>query len=448
MNGPRAPGRPARRAHPPLRRHMRARRRHARHPERLHGRADRAGRRRQIVAARHRRRRPPHPDRPGRGARRRHGRRAPSRLRSAPRIAYMPQGLGKNLYPDLSVRENIEFFGRLFGQSRDERDRRIAELLDSTGLAPFPDRPARKLSGGMRQKLGLCCALIHDPDLLILDEPTTGVDPLSRRQFWDLIDACVRRRPGMSVMVATAYMEEAERFDWLVAMNAGRVLATGSPARNQGAHRRDHGRGCVHRAACRSAARRRPRPAIPPRRPGDHEAVIVARDLTCRFGDFTAVDRVSFTIERGEIFGFLGSNGCGKTTTMKMLTGLLPATSGEALLFGRADRCRRHALAQPRRLHVAVVFALHRADGPSESRSACAAVPSAARQGEAADRRAGPVASDLVRLSRSARVGACRWASASGCRSRSRSSTSRRCSSSTSRHPGSIRWRATSSGRC
>ena len=142
----------------------------------------------------------------------------------------MPQGLGKNLYADLSVRENIEFFGRLFGQSRSERDWRISELLQSTGLAPFSDRPAKKLSGGMRQKLGLCCSLIHDPDLLILDEPTTGVDPLSRRQFWELIDRMRSRRQGMSVVVATAYMEEAERFDWLVAMNAGRVLATGSPA--------------------------------------------------------------------------------------------------------------------------------------------------------------------------------------------------------------------------
>ena len=126
-----------------------------------------------------------------------------------PRIAYMPQGLGKNLYPDLSVRENIEFFSRLFGQSRDERRWRIAELLDSTGLAPFEGRPAKKLSGGMRQKLGLCCSLIHDPDLLILDEPTTGVDPLSRRQFWELIERIRARRPGMSVIVATAYMEEA-----------------------------------------------------------------------------------------------------------------------------------------------------------------------------------------------------------------------------------------------
>ena len=152
------------------------------------------------------------------------------RTQLCPRVAYMPQGLGRNLYPDLSVRENIAFFGRLFGQAGTERSWRTAELLDATGLAPFGDRPAKKLSGGMRQKLGLCCALIHDPDLLILDEPTTGVDPLSRRQFWTLIDLMRTRRPSMSVVVATAYMEEAERFDWLIAMNAGRVLASGSPA--------------------------------------------------------------------------------------------------------------------------------------------------------------------------------------------------------------------------
>jgi len=136
-----------------------------------------------------------------------------------PRIAYMPQGLGRNLYMTLSVFENVDFFGRLFGQSRAERQWRIEELLTSTGLAPFADRPAGKLSGGMKQKLGLCCALIHDPDLLILDEPTTGVDPLSRRQFWELIDRIRSRREGMSVLVATAYMDEAEGFDWLVAMD-------------------------------------------------------------------------------------------------------------------------------------------------------------------------------------------------------------------------------------
>jgi ribosome-dependent ATPase len=252
-----------------------------------------------------------------------------------PRIAYMPQGLGKNLYADLSVRENIEFFGRLFGQSRAERDSRISELLESTGLAPFSDRPAKKLSGGMRQKLGLCCSLIHDPDLLILDEPTTGVDPLSRRQFWELIERMRLRRDGMSVIVATAYMEEAERFDWLAAMNDGKVLATGSPA----ALKTSTGAKTVEDAFIALLPERQRgdhhRLQIPPHSASGAAPIITAHDLTCRFGDFTAVDQVNFTIDRGEIFGFLGSNGCGKTTTMKMLTGLLPPTSGEALLFGK-----------------------------------------------------------------------------------------------------------------
>ena len=252
-----------------------------------------------------------------------------------PRIAYMPQGLGRNLYPDLSIRENIEFFGRLFGQSRTERRWRITDLLDSTGLARFADRQTKKLSGGMRQKLGLCCSLIHDPDLLILDEPTTGVDPLSRRQFWELIERIRSRAAGMSVVVATAYMEEAERFDWLVAMNAGKVIAAGPPAELKNRT----GEPTIEAAFVELLPERQRAGhyglTIPPRRLVDTEPVIVARELTCRFGDFTAVDHVSFAIERGEIFGFVGSNGCGKTTTMKMLTGLLPASEGIALLFGR-----------------------------------------------------------------------------------------------------------------
>ncbi len=251
-----------------------------------------------------------------------------------PRIAYMPQGLGKNLYPDLSVRENIEFFARLFGQSRAERAWRIAELLESTGLAAFADRPAKKLSGGMRQKLGLCCALIHDPDLLILDEPTTGVDPLSRRQFWELIERMRARRPGMTVLVATAYMEEAERFDLLVAMNAGKVLAVGSPAELKARTNAETVEQAFIALLPQGERDGQAVLEIPPRHSGEGETVITARDLTCRFGDFTAVDRVSFAIERGEIFGFVGSNGCGKTTTMKMLTGLLAPSEGEALLFG------------------------------------------------------------------------------------------------------------------
>jgi ribosome-dependent ATPase len=258
-----------------------------------------------------------------------------ARVSICPRIAYMPQGLGKNLYPDLSVRENIEFFSRLFGQSRGEREWRIKELLESTGLAPFADRPAKKLSGGMRQKLGLCCSLIHDPDLLILDEPTTGVDPLSRRQFWDLIDRLRGRRTGMSVIVATAYMEEAARFDWLIGMNDGKILATGSPSDLKA----QTGTQSIESAfVALLPQRHRSTAGHPIDRPLDPgtEPVIVAKDLTCRFGDFTAVDRVSFSIRRGEIFGFVGSNGSGKTTTMKMLTGLLPATEGEALIFGEA----------------------------------------------------------------------------------------------------------------
>ncbi|MDJ1160075.1 ribosome-associated ATPase/putative transporter RbbA [Chelatococcus sp. SYSU_G07232] len=257
------------------------------------------------------------------------------RVATSARIAYMPQGLGRNLYPTLSVFENLDFFGRLFGQPRRERERRIAELLAATGLDPFPDRPAGKLSGGMKQKLGLCCALIHDPDLLVLDEPTTGVDPLSRRQFWDLIEGMRARRPHMSVLVATAYMEEAERFDWLAAMDDGRVIAAGTPD----AVRRQAGAQTLEEAFVallppEKRARHSPL-AARPRLAADGPAAIEAEGLTCRFGDFTAVDHVSFRIGRGEIFGFLGSNGCGKTTTMKMLTGLLPASEGTAKLFGR-----------------------------------------------------------------------------------------------------------------
>ncbi|MBP6604107.1 MAG: ribosome-associated ATPase/putative transporter RbbA [Nitrospira sp.] len=252
-----------------------------------------------------------------------------------PRIAYMPQGLGGNLYATLSVFENVDFFGRLFGQNREEREWRIKDLLHSTGLTPFRDRPAGKLSGGMKQKLGLCCSLIHDPDLLILDEPTTGVDPLSRRQFWDLVDRIRKRRAGMSVLVATAYMEEAERFDWLVAMDAGKVLATGSPAELKGRLNVRTLEDAFVSLLPEEKRRGHSAIAIPPRRRHEGPPAIEAHELTMRFGTFTAVDHVSFRIERGEIFGFLGSNGCGKTTTMKMLTGLLPASEGDARLFDR-----------------------------------------------------------------------------------------------------------------
>lgn len=252
-----------------------------------------------------------------------------------PCIAYMPQGLGKNLYPTLSVEENLQFFARLFGHDAAERRRRIDELTRSTGLHAFLDRPAGKLSGGMKQKLGLCCALVHDPDLLILDEPTTGVDPLARAQFWELIAHLRRNRPGMSVVVATAYMDEAQRFDWLVAMDDGRILATGTPQDLLSRTAADDLEAAFI-ALLPEVKRRSHRPVeIPPlHAEAEDDIAIEARDLTMRFGDFVAVDHVSFRIRRGEIFGFLGSNGCGKSTTMKMLTGLLPASEGRALLFG------------------------------------------------------------------------------------------------------------------
>ena len=252
------------------------------------------------------------------------------------RIAYMPQGLGRNLYPTLSVFDNIDFFGRLFGQGEAERRARIDELLKATGLDPFGDRPCGKLSGGMKQKVSLCCSLMHDPDFLVLDEPTTGVDPLSRRQFWELIDSIRERRPLMSVIVATAYMDEASRFDWLAAMDEGKVIAHGAPKE-------------ILERAKKSTLDDAFIALLPPEKRGQHQEVIVrpraesddqtpaieADGLTRRFGDFVAVDHVSFRIGRGEIFGFLGSNGCGKTTTMKMMTGLLPVTEGSAKLFGK-----------------------------------------------------------------------------------------------------------------
>ena len=250
------------------------------------------------------------------------------------RIAFMPQGLGHNLYPDLSIKENIRFFATLFGLRRAEREVRMASLLAATDLADFADRPAGKLSGGMKQKLGLCCALIHDPDLLILDEPTTGVDPLARRHFWDLIETVRADRPHLTLLVATAYMEEAEQFEQCLMMDRGRLIASGltqelaavTPSgKLDNAFTHYQGAGAVKVEPLQ----------ITPFAPDKHEIVIKATDLTLRFGDFTAVNNVSFEIKRGEIFGFLGSNGCGKTTTMKVLTGLLPATEGEAWLLGK-----------------------------------------------------------------------------------------------------------------
>ncbi|RAU42268.1 MULTISPECIES: ribosome-associated ATPase/putative transporter RbbA [unclassified Pseudomonas] len=251
------------------------------------------------------------------------------------RIAFMPQGLGNNLYPDLSVEENVRYFAALFSLSSDQIHERVQTLLLATDLLRFQDRRAGKLSGGMKQKLGLCCALIHDPELLILDEPTTGVDPLSRRHFWELIEQVRLQRPHLTILVATAYMEEAEQFEHCLMLDQGRLIAAGSRAALAAStpsgkldHAFTHFQGRTPRIA--------PAPQVLESQQSDkHIIAIEARALTLRFGDFTAVDNVSFSIGKGEIFGFLGSNGCGKTSTMKVLTGLIPATTGTATLLGK-----------------------------------------------------------------------------------------------------------------
>jgi len=261
------------------------------------------------------------------------------------RIGYMPQGLGLNLYEDLTVDDHLQFFAELRGVPADQfRDHR-ATLLDITRLAPATDRLARHLSGGMRQKLGLACALIHLPDVLLLDEPTTGVDPLSRQDFWHIINRLSRERQ-ITVLLATPYLDEAERCHRLALMNRGRILALGSPE----ALKAEFGRGISDQISIEdvfvrllTAEERGAGQASlhPPDAAGtSHAAVshgvpaISVDALTKRFGNLTAVNEVSFTVDPGEIFGFLGPNGAGKTTTIKMLTGLLRPTRGSARVAG------------------------------------------------------------------------------------------------------------------
>ncbi len=252
------------------------------------------------------------------------------------KVAFMPQGLGKNLYLTLSIYENVDFHARMFGLSRQQRKARIARLLKATGLSPFANRAAGKLSGGMKQKLSLCCALVHSPDLLILDEPTTGVDPLSRRQFWQLVADLRTETPDMTVIVATAYIDEAENFEYVLAMDDGKVIADNATRQVIADTDSDN----LEQAYVK---------LLPPEKRGavnglyippfeqipNESPAIIAEGLTKKFGDFTSVDNVSFIIPKGEIFGFLGSNGCGKSTTMKMLTGLLDPTKGTATLLGQ-----------------------------------------------------------------------------------------------------------------
>jgi ABC-2 type transport system ATP-binding protein len=336
------------------------------------------------------------------------------------RIAYMPQRFG--LYEDLSVEENLDLYADLHGVTDAERRARYPQLMEMTQLAPFMDRLAGRLSGGMKQKLGLACTLVRSPELLLLDEPTVGVDPLSRRELWEIVDGLVRN-DGLTVLVSTSYLDEAERCDRTVVLHRGKVLAEGPPeevtrlaegrtflvdpppgkgARALQAELLDDPQiidavpdgGSVRLVAADAGAapaspalKQAPAQPTPPRfedgfmvvlkRTDQAEAekastitlaqplekhggqvVVEVKDLVRRFGAFTAVDHISFEVHRGEIFGLLGPNGAGKTTTFRMLCGLL-AASGGGLRVAGADLLRAGAAARQRIGYMAQKFSLY-----------------------------------------------------------------------------------------
>ena len=327
----------------------------------------------------------------------------------------MPQRFG--LYEDLSVQENLDLYADLHGVGIDERRERYPPLMEMTALGPFLQRLAGRLSGGMKQKLGLACTLIRSPELLLLDEPTVGVDPLSRRELWAIILQLVNQQ-GLTVLVSTSYLEEAERCHHVVALHEGKVLADGSPEDVSGLaagrvflakpHAGRTPRGMQARmlddpevidavpeggrvrlvmaaepsAATFDSASMTPalerfedgfmillhritpdRPPVsmtlerPPPAEGD-QLVVEVDDLVRQFGAFTAVDHVSFAVRRGEIFGLLGPNGAGKTTTFRMLCGLLPPTHGTLRVAG-VDLHTARAAARQRLGYVAQKFALY-----------------------------------------------------------------------------------------
>ncbi|QOX80087.1 ABC transporter ATP-binding protein [Trichlorobacter lovleyi] len=248
------------------------------------------------------------------------------------RVGYMSQRFG--LYPDLTVLENIRFHADIFGVPKAEWTARAERLLTMSGLAPFTGRRAGALSGGMKQKLGLCCALIHTPEVLFLDEPTNGVDPVSRRDFWRILDTLLEE--GVTIVVATAYLDEAERCHRVGLLHHGKLLACDRP----------HNLKALADPAIQNptledvfitvlgegadtAVRRRPAPELQSAAP----AVTLNR-LTRRFGTFVAVNSISLSVPKGEIFGFLGPNGAGKSTTIRMLCGILEPTSGSGCVAG------------------------------------------------------------------------------------------------------------------
>jgi ABC-2 type transport system ATP-binding protein len=252
------------------------------------------------------------------------------------RIGYMSQRFG--LYPDLTVAENIAFYADIFGVPTKERAARTERLLAFSNLTPFRRRLAGNLSGGMKQKLGLACALIHTPRVLFLDEPTNGVDPVSRRDFWRILYQLVRE--GVTLFVSTAYLDEAERCNRLALLHEGRLLGIGTP---------DEVRSLMPSSVA-NRLRSAPDEAVAP--------AVEVRDLHKHFGGFKAVAGVSFSVRRGEIFGFLGPNGAGKSTTIRMLCGLLSPTSGSGSVDG-LDIVRDTELIRTRIGYMSQKFSLY-----------------------------------------------------------------------------------------
>ncbi len=310
------------------------------------------------------------------------------------RIGLMPQGIGLVLYKNLTVAEHLEFFARIRNLKeddgfRDYRDR----LLHMAGLAEFTDRPAGKLSGGMMQKLSLICTLLHRPKLLILDEPTTGVDPLSRLELWNILDE-IRRNEGTVALVSTAYMQEAARMDKVLLFDGGEIIARGTAqelAESVRPYTYDSV-GCPDGRCIRTAhatysleplQTNRKEPTLealffvnalrrnklpPPVRVNPREnpepipdVVMEAKGLTKRFGDFVADDHIDMRLNGGEILGLLGANGAGKTTFIKMLLGLYPIDEGELTLLGHPIRSARDRQSLKARIgYVSQHFALYK----------------------------------------------------------------------------------------
>ena len=236
------------------------------------------------------------------------------------RVGYMP---GKfSLYQDLTVRENLEFFATLFGTTVNEGYDSIKAIYSQ--IERFDRRKAGALSGGMKQKLALCCALVHNPSVLMLDEPTTGVDPVSRKEFWDMLQGLKQR--GITIVAATPYLDEVRRCERVAFLDKGVLRGIDSPEAIL-----DRFADIFNPPGITHDAQNAPHD-------GD---VIVVEHLVKAFGTFRAVDDISFTVKRGEIFGFLGANGAGKTTAMHMLTGLNQPTSGRGTVAG-FDICTQH----------------------------------------------------------------------------------------------------------